>query len=86
MTDAFFVLTDPDSSIVKPAAIHMTSPPQMRNENVLKMNWTSSLTMFPAPSSPAAPVAPAPEATRGCWGGRPPESQRAERARVRPAR
>ena len=38
MTDAFFVLTDPDSSIVKPAAIHMTSPPQMRNENVLKMN------------------------------------------------
>ena len=38
MTDAFLVRTEPDSSIVNPAAIHITSPPQSRNEKVLKMN------------------------------------------------
>ena len=38
ITDAFLVRTEPDSSIVKPAAIHITSAPQSRNENVLKMN------------------------------------------------
>ena len=38
MTEAFLVRTEPDSSIVKPAAIHITSAPHRRNENVLKMN------------------------------------------------
>ena len=31
MTDAFFVLTEPASSIVKPAHIHMMNAPQTRN-------------------------------------------------------
>ena len=43
MTEAFFVRTDPDSSMVKPAAIHITRPPQIRNEKVLKMNVVSGL-------------------------------------------
>ena len=38
ITEAFLVRTVPASSIVNPAAIHITSPPQSRNENVLKMN------------------------------------------------
>ena len=41
MTDAFLVRTEPDSSIVKPAHIHMMSAPQMRNEKVLRTNWVS---------------------------------------------
>ena len=41
---AFLVRTEPDSSMVKPAHIHMTSAPQMRNENVLKTNAVSSST------------------------------------------
>ena len=36
--DAFLVRTEPDSSIVNPAHIHMMSAPQMRNANVLKTN------------------------------------------------
>ena len=35
--DAFFVRTEPASSMVNPAHIHMTSTPQMRNAKVLKM-------------------------------------------------
>ena len=38
MTEAFLVRTEPASSMVKPAAIHITSAPQSRNANVLKMN------------------------------------------------
>ena len=34
--DAFLVRTDPDSSMVNPAHIHMTSAPQTRNEKVLR--------------------------------------------------
>ena len=44
MTDAFFVRTDPASSMVNPAAIHITKPPQRRKESVLKTNWDSSVT------------------------------------------
>ena len=41
---AFFVRTEPDSSMVNPAHIHITSAPQTRNENVLKTNAVSSST------------------------------------------
>ena len=41
MTDAFLVRTDPASSIVKPAHIHITSAPQKRKENVFRTNWVS---------------------------------------------
>ena len=44
--------TDPDSSMVNPAHIHITSAPQIRNEKVLKMNWDSSLTAAWAPTVP----------------------------------
>ena len=50
MTDAFLVRTDPASSIVKPAHIHMTSPPQMRKEKLLRMNRTSPSTAVLRPS------------------------------------
>ena len=40
---------DPDSSIVNPAAINITKPPQTRKEKVLKMNWGSSFTAAGAP-------------------------------------
>ena len=36
ITDAFLVRTDPASSIVKPAHIHMMNAPQTRNAYVLK--------------------------------------------------
>ena len=45
ITAAFFVRTEPASSMVKPAAIHITSAPQNRNEIVLKMNRISSTSM-----------------------------------------
>ena len=44
MTDAFFVRTDPDSSMVNPAAIHITKLPHIRKESVLKINLVSSVT------------------------------------------
>ena len=44
MTDAFLVRTEPASSMVKPAHIHMTSAPQMRNEKLLRMNCVSAVT------------------------------------------
>ena len=40
--EAFLVRTEPASSMVKPAHIHITSAPQMRNEKVLRMNCSSS--------------------------------------------
>ncbi len=40
--DAFLVRTEPDSSMVNPVHIHITSAPQTRNENVLKTNAVSS--------------------------------------------
>ena len=36
MTDAFLVRTEPASSIVKPAHIHMISAPQTRNAKVFR--------------------------------------------------
>ena len=42
--EAFLVRTEPDSSMVNPAHIHMTSAPQTRNAKVLKMNCVSSPT------------------------------------------
>ena len=42
--DAFLVRTEPDSSMVKPAHIHMTSAPQTKNEKVLRTNAVSSFT------------------------------------------
>ena len=41
---AFLVRTEPASSIVKPAHIHITSAPQMRNANVLKTKAVSPST------------------------------------------
>ena len=41
--EAFLVRTEPDSSIVNPAPIHITSTPHTRNENVLRMNSMSWL-------------------------------------------
>ena len=43
--DAFLVRTDPDSSMVNPAHIHMTSAPHIRNAKVLKTNCVSSSLM-----------------------------------------
>ena len=39
--DEFLVRTAPDSSMVKPAHIHITKAPQIRKENVLRMKATS---------------------------------------------
>ena len=44
MTEAFLVRTEPASSMVKPAHIHITSAPQMRNEKLLRMNCVSAVT------------------------------------------
>ena len=46
--EAFLVRTDPDSSIVNPAHIHITSAPKIRNEKVLKTNRASSSTPLAA--------------------------------------
>ena len=42
--EAFLVRTEPDSSMVNPAHIHITSAPQTRNEKVLSTNAVSSST------------------------------------------
>ena len=42
--EAFLVRTEPDSSMVNPAHIHITNAPQTRNEKVLRMNCVSSST------------------------------------------
>ena len=42
--EAFLVRTDPASSIVNPAHIHITSAPQTRNANVLRTNAVSEVT------------------------------------------
>ena len=39
--DTFLVRTEPDSSMVKPAHIHITRHPQMRNEKVFRTNCNS---------------------------------------------
>ena len=40
--EVFLVRTEPDSSMVNPAHIHITSAPQTRNEKVLSMNVVSA--------------------------------------------
>ena len=42
--DAFLVRTEPASSMVNPAHIHMTNAPQMRKAKVLRTNWVSGST------------------------------------------
>ena len=42
ITEAFLVRTEPASSMVKPAHIHITNAPQIRNEKVLATNCASS--------------------------------------------
>ena len=42
--EAFLVRTEPDSSIVNPAHIHITMAPQIMNEKVLNTYSTSSST------------------------------------------
>jgi len=42
IVETFLVLTIPDSSIAKPAAIHITRKPIIKNNNVLKTNAVSS--------------------------------------------
>ena len=39
--EAFLVRTEPASSIVNPAHIHITSAPQTRKAKVLSTNWVS---------------------------------------------
>ena len=41
--DAFLVLTDPDSSIVNPAHIHITNAPHNRNEKLLTTKASSDV-------------------------------------------
>ena len=50
--DAFLVRTDPDSSIVNPAHIHITMAPQTMNEKVLNTYSTSSSTAACAAAVP----------------------------------
>ena len=46
--EAFLVRTEPASSMANPAAIHITSTPQMRNAKELRMNWAeTSITALP---------------------------------------
>ena len=56
-TDAFLVRTDPASSIVNPAHIHITSAPHTRNEKVFRTNRVSSSTAGQRPA-PACMVEP----------------------------
>ncbi len=51
---AFLVRTDPDSSIVKPAHIHITSAPQIRKEKVFRTNWVSAATWAATATGSAA--------------------------------
>jgi len=48
MTETFLVRTQPDSSMVNPAHIHITRMPQTRNPNVLNTKTVSSVTAAPA--------------------------------------
>ena len=52
--EAFLLRTAPASSIVNPAAIHITSAPQMRKAKVLKTNCVSP----PTPTISCAWAAP----------------------------
>ena len=46
--EVFLVRTEPASSMAKPAAIHITSTPKIKNAKVLRMNWfETSITSRP---------------------------------------
>ena len=60
--EAFLVRTDPDSSMVKPAHIHITRAPQSMNEMVLNTNWSGASTAMLSCSARAKAV-PAPQTT-----------------------
>ena len=62
--EAFLVRTAPDSSMVKPAHIHITSAPQIRKANVLRMNCSSSRGRPVDPPSAVSASATAGRATR----------------------
>jgi hypothetical protein len=49
IVETLLVVTNPDSSIQNPAAIHMTRNAQTKNENVLKIYATSISTAAYAP-------------------------------------
>ena len=59
ITDAFLDRTDPASSMVNPAHIHMTSAPHTRNEKVLKTKAVSDPTSCAAAASGQRAKAPA---------------------------
>ena len=63
MTDAFLVRTEPASSIVKPAHIHMINAPQTRNANVFRTKFicdaASARAMGARTISAAVPTIPA---------------------------
>jgi hypothetical protein len=58
----FLVRTRPDSSMAKPAAIHITRAPVTRKEKVLNMNWVSAETSARAGPATAAKTAARPSA------------------------
>ena len=62
--EAFLVRTAPDSSMVKPAHIHITRAPQIRKANVLRMNCSSSRGRPADPPSAVSASATAGRATR----------------------
>ena len=68
MTEAFLVRTEPAYSMVKPAHIHITNAPQMRNENVLStkpVSWaTAALARAAKRPTTSAMAAMASEVTR----------------------
>ena len=64
ITDTFRVRTDPASSIMKPAHIHITSGPQKRKEKLLRTNCISVATAASAGAGTSAHEAPAVRAAR----------------------
>ena len=71
MTEAFLVRTEPASSMVKPAHIHITSAPHTRNEKLFRTNWVSS---------PTAARESAGKSTRNAATARPTEAARPPRS------
>ena len=48
IADTLFEVTNPDSSIANPAAIHITSTPEIKNKSVLNIYCTSAETVVSA--------------------------------------
>ena len=60
----FLVLTRPDSSMAKPAAIHITRAPVMRKEKLLSTNWVSAEISARAGPATAAKAAARPSTAK----------------------